>query len=97
MSCAVKPDDEDCLLCGGCGEIEATTQKMERDTFGCPLCISSELRAEIDRLESTIGVWARARAAMNFVKINTTECASAFEALGSAETALAACAKEVRT
>ena len=42
--------EDECPLCGGCGEVEVTTQEMERDTFGCPLCISTELRAENERL-----------------------------------------------
>jgi len=32
----------ECILCGGTGELRATTLRDERDTVGCPACIESE-------------------------------------------------------
>lgn len=58
--------------------------------------VIQELRAEIEQLRTTIRAWGQARAAMNFVKINTPECAAAFDALGSAESALAAITKDTK-
>lgn len=38
---------DDCELCGGSGEVEATTQRAERDTVGCPACIQREATADL--------------------------------------------------
>lgn len=33
---------DDCPLCGGCGEIQATDQNCKTDQYGCPLCMSAD-------------------------------------------------------
>lgn len=43
-------DDENCELCDGRGEIEATTKRAERDVVGCPLCIQRDKDEVIERL-----------------------------------------------
>lgn len=39
------PGDDDCDLCEGCGEIEATNKRGDRVTVACPDCVSRELRS----------------------------------------------------
>ncbi len=37
--------DDNCELCGGCGEIEAEYPDGQRDVVGCPFCMSKQLNA----------------------------------------------------
>lgn len=56
MSEIVKPEDEECPMCGGCGEIEAVNlgEDGHNETVPCPDCISREHAVELARLRSSL-------------------------------------------
>ncbi len=44
---AADADDDECPLCGGRGEVEASTLREERDVIGCPWCIEHDWKERL--------------------------------------------------
>ncbi len=42
----------ECEICGGCGEVNALTQRYDRDQIGYPACIVKEKNEAIARLQA---------------------------------------------
>jgi hypothetical protein len=60
--------DGGCVLCGGSGEINASSPVENGATVGCPYCISRELRGQIAELEENLAE-ARSKNAAQHVMI----------------------------
>jgi hypothetical protein len=80
----VSDDSGECPLCGGCGEVDATSATTPvPETVGCPVCIASEKDDRIAELEAQL---AEARDRADFAERGFVK---AWRALRSADNELA--------